>query len=285
METILIRQHPAADQLAGDQPQGNRQLQILRGLSPEIQRSEWVALTGPSGSGKSTLLGILAGIDRPQLRSGDVESTGNHQPFRAAPGAGAQPADWDRLSVLQPDPDPERPVENVEVPLYIHPKFRHVRSLAEEMLDLVGLAERRKHLPHQLSGVANSSVLTIARALVTQPALLLADEPTGNLDSQTGEQVLGLIARLRRQFGLTVMMVTHDCYVPVPMPTGCCISSMAVLRWNSWLTRPGSQPFRRRARRSNAHCSIFTHRPAQHPAQRPAGPGGFPALHCLEFSR
>lgn len=213
METILSASNLRRELPVGrsDQPQGNRQLQILRGLSFEIQRGEWVALTGPSGSGKSTLLGILAGIDRPSagqvmLNGQEITSLSEQrlaqlrnqqigivfQSFNLIPTLSAQ--------------------ENVEVPLYIHPKFRQARSLAEEMLDLVGLAERRKHLPHQLSGGEQQRV-AIARALVTQPALLLADEPTGNLDSQTGEQVLGLIARLRRQFGLTVMMVTHDSHV------------------------------------------------------------------------
>jgi putative ABC transport system ATP-binding protein len=99
--------------------------------------------------------------------------------------------------------------ENVEMPLYISSKANQAAKLAQEMLELVGLGDRRKHRPHQLSGGQQQRV-AIARALVTQPALLLADEPTGNLDTATGEQILALFANLRRQLNLTMIMVTHD---------------------------------------------------------------------------
>ena len=100
-------------------------------------------------------------------------------------------------------------LENVEAPLYIHSKWRQANPLALEMLRQVGLSDRCHHLPHQLSGGEQQRV-AIARALVTSPRLLLADEPTGNLDSVTSKQILTLVQQLRIRMGLTVIMVTHD---------------------------------------------------------------------------
>ena len=102
--------------------------------------------------------------------------------------------------------------ENVEAPLYIDPRRREARALAQHMLQRVGLEDRGQHLPHQLSGGEQQRV-AIARALVAGPRLLLADEPTGNLDSAASQQVLALLTQLREQMGLTVVMVTHDARV------------------------------------------------------------------------
>jgi putative ABC transport system ATP-binding protein len=187
---------------------GGRELHILRGISFSASAGEWIALTGPSGSGKSTLLGILAGIDQPssgKVRVDGVEISGMSedrlarirnekigmvfQAFHLIPTMTAQ--------------------ENVETPLYISPRRREARHLAQQMLEQVGLAERLHHLPHQLSGGEQQRV-AIARALVTGPRLLLADEPTGNLDSATSKQVLMLIHQLRQKLNLTILMVTHD---------------------------------------------------------------------------
>ena len=189
-------------------PLGGRELQVLRGVSFSVMEGAWIALTGPSGSGKSTLLGILAGIDRPTegkvilegeeisaLPEGKLARVRNRklgivfQAFHLIPTLTAQ--------------------ENVEAPLYIGPNRHKAAALAREMLAWVGLADRTNHLPHQLSGGEQQRV-AIARALVSGPSLLLADEPTGNLDSATGKQVLTLIRQLREQLGLTVVMVTHD---------------------------------------------------------------------------
>ncbi|MGC9399991.1 MAG: ABC transporter ATP-binding protein [Anaerolineae bacterium] len=197
-----------ADNLSRALPLGNRTLPILKGLSFEVARGEWVALTGPSGSGKSTLLGLLAGIDTPtggrlvldgidvtQMREAKLARIRNtkiglvFQSFHLIPTLTAQ--------------------ENVEVPLYVGPHAGDARRRAAEMLARVGLAPRAKHRPHQLSGGEQQRV-AIARALVTEPAILLADEPTGNLDSATGKRILDLIADLRRQLDLTIVMVTHD---------------------------------------------------------------------------
>jgi len=100
-------------------------------------------------------------------------------------------------------------LENVEAPLYIHPQRRHARAIAAQILEQVGLGERVGHFPHQLSGGEQQRV-AIARALVCSPAVLLADEPTGNLDTATSKQVLDLIQQLREQLNLTIIMVTHD---------------------------------------------------------------------------
>jgi len=188
--------------------QAGRELRILNGISFEVETGSWLALSGPSGSGKSTLLGILAGIDRPSagkvyingteisaLPEGRLARLRNQkigvvfQAFHLIPGMTA--------------------LENVEAPLYIHPQRRNARAMAVKMLEQVGLAERIGHFPHQLSGGEQQRV-AIARALVCGPALLLADEPTGNLDTSTSKQVLDLLQQLRGPFGLTVVMVTHD---------------------------------------------------------------------------
>lgn len=197
-----------AQQLTRSLPLAGEEINILKGISFEIEQGEWVALTGPSGSGKSTLLGILAGIDTPsdgrleldgeditELKEGKLAEIRNQkigiifQSFNLIPTLTAQ--------------------ENVEVPLYVNSKASQASKLAREMLELVGLGDRLRHRPHQLSGGQQQRV-AIARALVTQPRFLMADEPTGNLDSLTGQQVLNLFTDLRRQLGLTLVIATHD---------------------------------------------------------------------------
>jgi putative ABC transport system ATP-binding protein len=185
-----------------------RELRILRGVSFSVAAGEWVALTGPSGSGKSTLLGVLAGIDRPTsgrvcLEGEEISGLPENRLARLRNAKiGIIFQAFHLIATLTAQ-------ENVEAPLYIGPRRREARRLATEMLDRVGLAERRHHLPHQLSGGEQQRV-AIARALVGGPNLLLADEPTGNLDTATSQQVLALISQLRAQLGLTVVMVTHE---------------------------------------------------------------------------
>ena len=183
-------------------------LHILRGLTFDIARGEWAALTGPSGSGKTTLLGILAAIDRPN--SGEVLFEGKN--ISGLPESRLARLRNEKIGIvfqtfnLIPTMTAQ---ENVEAPLYISSQRRQASQVAAEMLDLVGLRERVRHLPHQLSGGEQQRV-AIARALTTGPSILFADEPTGNLDSATGKQVLTMISRLRERLGLTVIMVTHD---------------------------------------------------------------------------
>jgi putative ABC transport system ATP-binding protein len=189
-------------------PQGGRELHILNGISFTVEAGSWLALTGPSGSGKSTLLGILAGIDRPSRGKVFVEGT----EISALPEGRLSRLRNEKIGVvfqayhLIPT---LTALENVEAPLYIHPEHRHARSMAATMLEQVGLGERMGHFPHQLSGGEQQRV-AIARALACGPEILLADEPTGNLDTATSRQVLDLLHQLRNQLGLTVVMVTHD---------------------------------------------------------------------------
>ncbi len=183
-------------------------LPVLQNISFKVSPGEWIALMGPSGSGKSTLLGILAGIDRPTqgqvcLDTHELNILSENQLARLRN---------EKIGVifqafhLIPTMTAH---ENVQAPLYISRERQRASALAREMLERVGLGARLQHLPHQLSGGEQQRV-AIARALVTHPRLLLADEPTGNLDSANGKQILELLALLRAQLGLTIVMVTHD---------------------------------------------------------------------------
>ena len=190
---------------------GSIQIHVLKGISFQVNPGEWVALTGPSGSGKSTLLGLLAGLDRPsrgrlQLDGGEISTLPESRLARLRnQKIGVIFQSFHLIATLTAQ-------ENVEAPLYIGPRRREARALAQQMLERVGLADRRHHLPHQLSGGEQQRV-AIARALSAGPRLLLADEPTGNLDSAASQQVLALLTQLREQMGLTVVMVTHDAQV------------------------------------------------------------------------
>ena len=187
---------------------GERELSILRGVSFEVDRGEWVALSGPSGSGKSTLLGVLAGLDRPTR--GQVRLEG--ETINTLPEGRLARLRNEKIGVvfqsfhLIPS---MTALENVEAPLYIHPQRRQARAMATYILGEVGLAERLDHFPHQLSGGEQQRV-AIARALVAGPRVLFADEPTGNLDSATSCQVLTLLSYLHETMSVTVVMVTHD---------------------------------------------------------------------------
>lgn len=197
-----------ATDLTRSLPLGSTQVPILRGVSFAITPGEWVALMGPSGSGKSTLLGIVAGLDTPssgRIVIDGVDITEKSERMLARlrnEKIGIVFQAFNLIPTLTAQ-------ENVEAPLYVGPHRRHASEKAREMLALVGLDKRRHHRPHQLSGGEQQRV-AIARALVTEPSLLVADEPTGNLDSKTGRQVLDLFARLRARLGITLFVVTHD---------------------------------------------------------------------------
>ena len=186
----------------------NQQIAVLNGVSFAVKRGEWIAITGPSGSGKSTLLGIVAGLESPTngrvfIDGQDITHMREHELARLRNRAiGVVFQSFNLIPSLSAQ-------ENVEVPLYAGWHRRHIARRASEMLDRVGLSDRRRHQPHQLSGGQQQRV-AIARALVTQPNLLVADEPTGNLDSRTGAQILDLFSELRRDLNLTVIVVTHD---------------------------------------------------------------------------
>jgi len=189
--------------------QGDIQVTALDRITLDIAAGEFLSLMGPSGSGKSTLLHIIAGVDRPT--SGEclvqgVDVTKLNE---------SQLADWRNQNVgfifqtfnLIPV---LTAAENVELPLLLTQLDRRQRrQQVETALEVVGLADRAKHLPRQLSGGQEQRV-AIARALVTDPKLIVADEPTGNLDSHSAQEVLTALQSLRRDAGKTIIMVTHD---------------------------------------------------------------------------
>ncbi|VAW84850.1 ABC-type antimicrobial peptide transport system, ATPase component [hydrothermal vent metagenome] len=186
-------------------PEG--ELVLLDDLSFEIDAGEAVAIVGASGSGKSTLLGILAGLD--VLSDGQVWLDGNDlfkldEDGRAALRQSSVGFVFQSFQLL---PNLTA-LENVMLPLELG-GVENVESQASEMLARVGLAERLRHYPKQLSGGEQQRV-AIARAFVVRPKILFADEPTGNLDSATGERVIELLFELNREQGATIVLVTHD---------------------------------------------------------------------------
>jgi putative ABC transport system ATP-binding protein len=189
-------------------PLGHERIEILKGISFQIKSGEFVSIVGPSGSGKSTLLGIIAGLDNPtsgsvlidgvaitRMSEGKLAAIRNSkigmvfQTFNLIPTLTAQ--------------------ENVEVPLYVGKHKGSPAERSKELLGLVGLSHRLDHRPNQLSGGEQQRV-AIARALATDPAFVIADEPTGNLDARNGENLLKLIGELREKTGKTFIIATHD---------------------------------------------------------------------------
>jgi putative ABC transport system ATP-binding protein len=189
-------------------PLGRERIDILRGISFQIRSGEFVAIVGPSGSGKSTLLGIIAGLDNPttgQVFIDGVDITHMSEGKLAAVRNGKIGMVFQAYNLI-PTLTAQ---ENVEVPLYVGKHKGAPSARAKELLALVGLSHRLTHRPSQLSGGEQQRV-AIARALATDPAFVIADEPTGNLDAKNGENVLQLIAYLRQQTGKTFIIATHD---------------------------------------------------------------------------
>jgi putative ABC transport system ATP-binding protein len=200
----MIQLHQVTKQFAG-----KRDVSALRGVTLSIAKGEMVSIIGPSGSGKSTLLNLVGGLDRPT--AGEVRVGG-----QTLGGLSD-----DELTKIRRDTigfifqffnllPTLSCLENVGLPLHLRgwPRAR-VQERATELLTLVQLTHRLHHLPEELSGGERQRV-AIARALSIYPPVLLADEPTGNLDTQTGEDILGLIRDLHARLGSTVVIVTHD---------------------------------------------------------------------------
>jgi putative ABC transport system ATP-binding protein len=188
---------------------GSATIRAVDGVSIEIDRGEFVALLGSSGSGKSTLLNLFAGLDRPS--SGAIFAHGKD----LANMSGDELAKHRNQTVgmvfqsfnLLPRMTLE---ENVELPLRLAELERKERAgRVQEALERVGLAARLAHRPAELSG-GEQQRASLARALVNHPTILLADEPTGNLDSRTGEEIMNFIQQFNRDMGMTVVMVTHE---------------------------------------------------------------------------
>ena len=188
-------------------PSGGRSLTILDGITLDVATGELLAITGPSGSGKSTLLGLVAGLDRPSSGSivvGGVDITRLDEDALARfrrETLGYVFQSYHLIPTLTA-------VENVAVPLEIA-GAPNALVRARALLDDVGLGDRAHHYPVQLSG-GEQQRAALARAVALDPGLLLADEPTGNLDSATGTRIIELLLELRRRRGATLVLVTHD---------------------------------------------------------------------------
>ncbi len=184
-----------------------RVLDILSAIDMQVNAGEAAAILGPSGSGKSTLLGLLAGLDQPT--AGRVSLLGRDlsnmdEDARAALRAGRVGFVFQSFQLLPG----MTALENVALPLQIGGR-NGARSQAETLLREVGLGERLSHLPRQLSGGEQQRV-ALARAFAGDPEVLFADEPTGNLDAESGQRIIDLLFRLRDRVGSTLLLVTHD---------------------------------------------------------------------------
>ncbi len=205
MEQALIR----AERLSRRYLVGKQEVRALDGVDLEVARGEFVALVGPSGSGKSTLLNLIGGLDRPsggEIHIADLElgkASDNQLVRYRRERIGFIFQSFNLLAMRSA-------VENVETPLMlaeVKPKERRERAL--KLLESVGLKARANHKPNELSGGEMQRV-AVARSLANKPLLLLADEPTGNLDSNTGRGILNLLREAVKEQGVTLVLVTHD---------------------------------------------------------------------------
>jgi len=206
---VLVEALVEIRNLAKSYQRGGQTVPVLSDITLDIEAGDFIALMGPSGSGKTTLLNLIAGIDKPDagsLRVGGVDIAALSE---------AELADWRAANVgfifqfynLMPV---LTAYENVELPLMLTPLSRgERRARVELVLSVVGLADRMEHYPNELSGGQQQRV-AIARAVVADPTLIVADEPTGDLDRVSAADILLMMQRLNEEIGKTIIMVTHD---------------------------------------------------------------------------
>ncbi len=224
---------------------GEAEVRALDGVSLEVAKGEWVAITGPSGSGKSTLMHIIGCLDSPTSGAyslNGVEVSGMDDTRLAAVRnreIGFVFQSFNLLSRVDA-------LQQVMLPLHYQrgekrlPRGERTRR-AREMLELVGLGDRTHHRPTELSGGQQQRV-AIARALAQQPSILLADEPTGNLDSKSGAEVMEILHRLHREQGLTVVMVTHDPHIAAQAQRAIYMQDGLIAEAQTNSALPGAQP-------------------------------------------
>lgn len=219
----------SAQDLSKVVPVAEGELTLLHPLSLDLQAGDSLAIVGSSGSGKSTLLGLLAGLDLPsqgRVVLDGLELTTLDEDQRAAVRAERVGFVFQSFQLI----DSLSAWENVMLPLELAGR-RDARIHARQLLERVGLAQRLRHLPRQLSGGEQQRV-ALARAFACNPAILFADEPTGNLDSQTGERISDLLFELNREQGTTLVLVTHDerlahrCHRQIRLEAGHLLASV-----------------------------------------------------------
>ena len=198
-------------ELAKSYRRGSEAIRVFEGVNLQIHEGEFLALMGPSGSGKSTLLNIIAGLDSPTSGSVIVDGqditrmNGKQLAAWRATNIGFIFQFYNLLPVLTA-------AQNVELPLLLTKlSKKDRREHVQHALEIVGLSERSEHYPGQLSGGQQQRV-GIARAVVSDPTIILGDEPTGDLDAVSGREILDLLERLSKEFGKTILMVTHDAH-------------------------------------------------------------------------
>jgi putative ABC transport system ATP-binding protein len=208
MENIMADQVIKVNQLIKTYQMGEVEVNALRGLDLEIRRGEVVAIVGPSGSGKSTLMNILGCLDRPtsgEYALDGIEVSGMNDDELAHVRNRKIGFIFQSFNLLSRS----TALSNVELPLRYSGVTEGRKERASAALEAVGLEHRMTHRPYELSGGQQQRV-AIARALVNEPAMIMADEPTGNLDSKVGQEIMDLLLNLNRQNGTTLVIVTHD---------------------------------------------------------------------------